>query len=131
MIQVPHPIGERNFIVPVAELGLPPSRNPENQNNHHRYFTYKKMGALLIPRTFRDLERHQTLMPVDTHTILHQQYGPPSRLPSLGDMVDTIEEARDNGENLKVQENRKGPYFYHQISHIALKQIKMEYDRVA
>jgi hypothetical protein len=69
-------------------------------------------------------------MPVDAHTLLHQRYSPPTRLPSLEDMVEQIELAQVTGEPLQVQENRKGTYFHHQISEIALKQIHMEYNRL-
>lgn len=130
MIQVPHPTGERNFIVPVEELGLPESHNPEYQNNHHRYYNFKRLGGFLIGQYFRDLERHQVEMPVDQHNWVHRTFDQPAKLPSFADMVETIEEASELGENLKLQENRKGPYFYHQISHIAMKQIHMEYNRL-
>lgn len=129
MLQVPYPVGERNFVVPPSELELPEG-NPNNQNNHHLYWPYKKLGQFLLTRTFRDLSFNQQLMPVTTHAALHQRYGPPEKLPSLEDMVEVIEAAQGLGEKLKVQENRKGNYFYQRISDIALKQIHMEYNRL-
>lgn len=130
MIQVPYPTGERNFIVSPGQLDLPPSANPERTNNHHLYWPFKQMGRILITQYFRDLEHNQLEMPVDQHNALHARYGPSAKLPSLEDMVEQIEIAHEIGEPLKVQENRRGPYFYHQISHIALKQVFMEYDRL-
>ncbi|HWT40290.1 MAG TPA: hypothetical protein VN081_03390 [Dongiaceae bacterium] len=130
MIQVPYPTGERNFVVSPLELNFPSSTEPERKNNHHLYWTYKRMGEFLITRTFRDLIHNQLEMPVDTHSALHQRYSPPEKLPSLADMIEQIEMAHLTEEPMKVQDNRHGPYFYQQISHIALKQIHMEYGRL-
>lgn len=130
MLQVPYPTMERNFIVPPDELDLPESHNPNYQNNHHGYWPYKKMGELLITKMFRDLSFNQYDMPVDSHCVLHQRYAPPAHLPSLYDMVDVLEAAHDLYEPLKVQEGRKGPYFYQRISDVALKQAKLEYNRL-
>lgn len=130
MYERPYPTTERHFVIPPNELNLPETTlpdTPENRNNHHLYWEYRKLGRFLITKTFRDLEHNQLEMPRDIHTVLHQRFGPPE-LPSLEDMVEQIEMAHVLGENLKVQENRRGPYFYHKISNIALKQIYYEYN---
>lgn len=129
MIQVPYPTGERNFIVPLESLALPESSDPERVNNHHHYWSYRRMGEFLISRTFRDMETHQSELPVDVHNWIHATYDQPAKLPSYEDMLDIIEYGAYSGERLKVQEGRRGPYFYQQISEIALKQCHQEYNR--
>lgn len=98
-----YPMHWGSFVSP-DELDLPDSRlNLENNyswNNHHFTFPAKKMGRLVITQTFRDLERHQILMPKDQHNALHARFTPP-QLPGLMAMMDVIGDAYNNQERLR------------------------------
>lgn len=93
------------FPVDPYELELPKSRfeitTPREVNNHHLCFTKRKMGLLAITETWRNLAENQVVMPIDTHAILHSQYGPPKDLPDLLELVDYLEEAYEKGKMLK------------------------------
>lgn len=129
MIQVPYPVGERNFVVAPNELDLPASANLEHKNNHHLYWPYRQLGLLAITRTFRDLQHNQLEMPVDQHSALHQRYGPPKKLPGLASMMEQIEMAEIIGEPLVYQEDRRGDYITQYLTKSAIQLLKIEYDQ--
>ena len=64
------------------ELTFPESHmNPESRhamNNHHAEFYNRWFGANVLFRTFRNLEVNQYGMMIDTHSILHERFGPPA-----------------------------------------------------
>ena len=86
------------------ELGLPESHldlsNDRNWNNHHQAFAARAFGSLALFQTFRDLERHQFIMPVDQHDTLHRLYGPP-KMPTIKEAMDVVVEAYEGSERLR------------------------------
>lgn len=80
------------------ELSLPKSMldlsRAESINNHHWNFRARKFGATLISQTFRDLDVFQTVLPKDTHAILHDRYDEPHTMPDQTAMIEIIDEQR-------------------------------------
>jgi len=87
------------------ELGLPESdldlSREQNWNNHHNGWEARAFGSLALLQTFRDLERHQFLMPVDQHDTLHRLYSPPA-MPTIEQAMNIVVEAHDAGERLRT-----------------------------
>ena len=91
------------------ELYLPYSRD-KRRNNHHAEFSERVMGRTAVTLALRNLERHQYVMPIDTHDWLHRKYSPPA-LPTLEQAVREVMDAYDQGEMFKI----KGHGGYHHI----------------
>jgi len=87
------------------ELGLPESHldlsREQNWNNHHNGWEARAFGSLALLQTFRDLERHQFLMPVDQHDTLHRLYSPPA-MPTIEQAMNIVVEAQEAGERLRT-----------------------------
>lgn len=132
MYERPCPTGSLNKAISPFELDLPPSRlpdTPENKNNHHLYWEYKKLGQFLVPRTFRDLAHNQVVLMRDYHTSLHKRFGPPP-LPSFGTMMEEIEIAYEMDEPIHYQEDRQGPYITRLIGAQTMQNIYHEYNKI-
>lgn len=90
---------------PLAELELPESKldqsNKNNFNNHHMFWPRRAFGRLAISQTIRDLEKHQIILPRDTHSLIHSTYDPAPR-PSIHEMMTRIEFAKSIGERLRT-----------------------------
>ena len=74
--------------------------NTRNWNNHHVGFTARNFAGLALFQTFRDLERHQFITPLDIHSEAHRLYAPPV-MPTIKEAMDVIVEAYDAGERLR------------------------------
>lgn len=123
---------EKGWTVHPEELSLPPSKldicNPYNFNNHHLYWTEKKFARFVISQTIRDLETSQWEAPKDIHTLIHQLYMP-APMPSLGSMLDKIEEAQDL--NLELRYGTIGRPHFQPITDELLQQCYDEYDSLS
>lgn len=117
--------------MPVTELGLPESNLdlelPQNFNNHHNAWTRRRMGEFAITQTFRDLARHQFLMPRDTHANLHLMFDPP-KFPTLEQAMGEVMEAYEAKEMMKVFLFDRMEYVYHPISNIHIRTLEAEYN---
>ena len=122
--QRPYPVNERGFPIPVDELNLP-NLVSDFENNHHLNYYARSFGRFVISDTFRNLESFQTMMPAKTHELLHQRYSG-IQLPRFDHMIERIEQAKEEGEHLKVR--ALGGYVLHQISDIHIKTLKAEYN---
>lgn len=125
----------RNGIsVPLSELSLPPSRldleRPENFNNHHNEWERRAMGRFCITQTLRDLERHQYILPKDTHRYIHGVYSPP-KFPTLEQAMAEVDAAYQNGEMMRVYLIDQKRYVQHPISAIHMKTLEAEYNQYA
>lgn len=90
------------------ELRLPDSRYEDNEkrrNNHHAHYTASKFGQLAVTQCLRDLERHQYVLPIDTHSWLHATYDPPA-LPTEEQAAREVIDAYEHGERFKVYNKR-------------------------
>ncbi len=87
--------------IPSCEIDLPRSSESE-YNNHHLAWTAANFSRSAIFQTFRDLESNQEMLPIDTHTYIHQTYDPPA-MPTVRQALERIESAKDQGENLKFR----------------------------
>jgi hypothetical protein len=93
------------------ELDLAPSEldldNEYNFTNHHWLFVSSIIGQTTLGRVARDLERHQTCLPRDTHIVLHAQYQPPyqsKRDVGFGvvkGMMEAVDEAYLKNEDMR------------------------------
>jgi len=118
------PYPTRNGVaVNPLELDLPEFEG--THNNHHHEFTKRMFGGLILFQTFRDLERHQTLLPIKTHNELHRRYAPPE-MPTVGQAMNTVMEAMDAGESLRI--GSAGTFQLIPITYALIKQIKREYN---
>lgn len=116
----------RNGIaVPVWELSLPDSQE-ERTNNHHNEWTARRMGELAVTQYLRDLERHQYVMPVDTHAYLHRLYEPPE-LPTEEQAAREIIDAHDKGERFKRYDHRIRRYRYEEVPRELADQLIAQY----
>lgn len=119
--------------IPTCELDLPETRlNPNRRqsfNEHHECWTKKRMGRFLITQTLRDLERHQEYMPVDVHNWVHDKYSPP-RFPKLEDAMRDVQEAYEQGENLKIFRGHCVGYVTEPITEERIQQLYREYERL-
>ena len=120
------PYPTRNGVaVNPQELDLPIFEGVSNI--HHHEFTKRNFGGLILFQTFRDLERHQTLLPVLTHNELHRRYAPPE-MPTVGQAMNTVMDAMDAGESLRI--GSAGTFQLIPITHALIKQIEREYNEV-
>lgn len=124
--QIPYPVNNHGFPIPVQELGLPDLRS-ETNNNHHLNFCANLFGTFAISETFRNLDSFQTMMPYRTHEVLHQRYSG-LRLPTFGNMLDRIEQAQAEGEHLKIR--TLGHYVLHDITDVHIKTLHAAYNSV-
>ena len=120
------------FPIPIRELDIPPSRldleNEYSFNNHHRLWTARRYGRLLIYQTLRNLNSFQDITAKDVHERYHQRYQPPP-LPTLGLAMDRLQQAYVTGEPLKLGPIRQ-PIFKG-ISPELWQSLKEEYEREA
>ena len=124
--QRPYPVNERGFPVPVEELQLPQILNGV-ENNHHMNYYARLFGRFAISETFRNLESFQVMMPFHTHEELHKRYSG-IQLPSFNSMVDRIEQAQQDGEQMKIR--ALGGYVRHRITDVHLKTLYAEYNTI-
>jgi len=124
--QMPYPVDSRGFPVPVEELGLPQIENGV-ENNHHMNYYARSFGRFAISQTFRDLESYQVTMPYFTHELLHQKYTG-IELPAFDDMIDRVEQAQWEGEQMRIR--LFGGYVLHKITDIHLKTLHAEYNQL-
>ena len=112
----PYPTRE-GIAVPVWGLSFPESRfagSKRHKNNHHAHFSSKTFGKLAVTQCLRDLERHQYVMPVDTHNLLHDIYSPPE-FPTEDQAAKEIIDAYEHGEMFKRYDTYKKAYRYDEI----------------
>jgi hypothetical protein len=113
------------------ELGLPKSDlDPESlftNHNHHAAFEKRAYGRSVLLTTFRNLGSNQYGLPLDTHRILHDKYGPPV-MPTLEQAYSNILENYDEGGELRYGSFNK-PH-YRQIGLQLLKAIDDEYNGI-
>lgn len=95
---------ENGFPIHFNDLTLPETRldfdYAENRTNHHRFFYARTFGQTAILQTLRDLDTSQIQAPRDTHNTYHKLYMP-APTPSLHDALEHIEEAKENGVELR------------------------------
>lgn len=98
----------------LEELNLPESRldltNPNNFNNHHYAHARQWFSRLAILQTFRDLDREQTQIPVDTHVLGHKLFKPPM-MPTPEQALGNIMDAYEQNELLRYGSARNPKYF--------------------
>ena len=83
------------------ELDLPYS-GERRENNHHGNFTRRAFSRLAVTEALRNLDRHQYLLPVDTHNYLHRVYSPPE-MPTPEQAAREVIDAYEHGEQFKVR----------------------------
>ena len=105
------------------ELDLPQFEG--SKNIHHWAWTKAAFGSLALFQTFRDLERHQTLLAIPTHNYIHAHYAPPE-MPTVGQAMNTVMEAYDGSESLRI--GSAGRFELIPITYSLIKQIKREYN---
>ena len=121
--------------LPTYELDLLPTRliiSPENQSNHHLFFTHKNMGRLVMTQTLRDLESEQEMMQNDQHNIgkhcLHALYTPPD-MPTPLQMLENLEIAKLSGSQLNIRHKGLG-YVKTPFTDNLWNDILTEYERI-
>lgn len=122
MSELPYPTRKGVAVNPL-ELDLPEFEG--SCNNHHTEFTARNFGGLLLFQTFRDLERHQVALPVLTHNELHRRYAPPE-MPTVGQAMNTVMEAWDAAESLRI--GSAGRFELIPVTLSLIKKIKKEYN---
>lgn len=104
---------ENGIALPPHELWLPESRK-RGKNNHHAHFTSRKFEKTAATLALRDLERHQYVLPIDTHRWLHDNYDPPE-MPTEAQAAKEVIDAYDQGERFKIYDRYSKAYFYQEI----------------
>ena len=122
MSEQPYPTRNGVAINPL-ELDLPQFDGPENI--HHGEWTKSAFAALALFQTFRDLERHQFVLPIRQHNFIHAHYGPPE-MPTVGQAMNVVIEALDAGERLR--RGSVGRFELVPVTTALIKQIKREYN---
>lgn len=108
---------ENGIAVPPHELWLPRSRHngkEKYRNNHHHHYSERLFLRSIATTALRDLDRHQTKLPVDVHRWLHDTYSPPE-MPSEEQAAREVIDAYDQGEMFKIYDRYSKQYFYHEI----------------
>lgn len=116
------PIHPRELDLPKTVLN--PSRT-ESFNNHHRFWTSKEMGRLIMTQVLRDLKESQVILPKDTHAIYHDRYTP-APIPPLGDIMNRLDEAYAREELLRYGTAANPTYKV--LTEGLWKKIKLEYE---
>ena len=110
------------------ELNLPESHldlsREQSWNNHHNGWEARTFGSLALLQTFRDLERHQFLMPIDQHDILHRLYAPPV-IPTMQEAMFVVSEAYDASERLRTGSARNPVYYT--IGNDVMRRVTLDY----
>lgn len=122
MTERPYPTRNGVAIDPL-ELDLPHIEGVKNI--HHWAWTKAAFGSLALFQTFRDLERHQSLLTIPTHNYIHAHYAPPV-MPTVGQAMNTVMEAYDASESLRI--GSAGRFELIPITYSLVKQIKREYN---
>ena len=123
------PTDKRGIPLTAAEAGVPYIES-EKQNNHHRAYFKRMFGSTAISQTFRDLDRFQEIMPVNSHIELHKRFAGIA-LPAANIMLDEISEAQELGETLKIYNLAKRQYEHHPILDERLDLLKQEYNALS
>lgn len=91
--------------IEVEDLILPDSRlnpnNLNNMNNHHMEFYHRWYLSNQLFKTLVNLDALQTAMMMDTHAILHEQFGPP-KMPTAYQARDFIEDQMQQNGNIRT-----------------------------
>jgi len=94
----------RGVALSPEEIWLPDSKldldNPENFSNHHGEYVAKWFGGNVLYLTFRNLDRHQTVLPNDVHSFIHREFVEP-QYPTPYQVYNDVMEAHENCENLR------------------------------
>jgi len=97
----------------IEELHLPESRldlsNPNNINNHHYGHARRWFSRLAILQTFRDLDREQQQIPIDTHVLGHKLFSPPM-MPTPEQALSNVMDAYEQDELLRYGSARNPKY---------------------
>ena len=112
--------------MPVEELELPNLRDKQ-QNLHHMAYYARSFGRFAISETFRNLTSQQVYMPIRQHDELHRRYSG-IELPPIVNMLDRIEQAYEEGEQLRVR--YVGGYVLHNLNAVHLQTLKYEYNDI-
>lgn len=99
--------------------------DPHNWNNHHHEWTARNFARLSLFQVFRDLERHQFLLPVDVHNDLHRRFDPPV-MPTVGEAMNVVMEAYEAGE--RIRRGSAHSPIYTDISLATILKVKREYN---
>lgn len=108
----------RNGIaIPPIELGIidhPYEKTSRKFNNHHHHYSGRSFERSIATIALRDLERHQTIMPVKIHRRLHDTFLPPD-LATDEQAAREVIDAYDRGEQFKIYDSYAHYYFYKDI----------------
>lgn len=107
------------------ELNLPEFEG--NKNIHHHAWTKNAFASLALFQTFRDLERHQSLLVIGQHNFIHARYAPP-KMPTVGEAMNTVIEAYGASESLRI--GSAGRFELIPITQTLINKIKKEYNEV-
>lgn len=99
MSKRPYPTGRDGFVLMTPELFVPDIAS-DRENNHHAYFSCRRLSQFLILQTLRDLATYQEVLPTTEHTWIHSNYMEP-QLPSVDLIRERIFNAYDGGELLR------------------------------
>ena len=129
-LSLERPYQTRNgLIVPPQELELPETRlNPENRRNrenHHGWFTKRRLSHTAIGLTLRELSYNQFVLMSDVHAELHHRYAPPE-MPTIDQAMEQVMEAYETNAKLK-RGSANNPYYF-QISDGRMERIIEEYN---
>ena len=127
-LERPYPT-RSGLIVPPQELDLPESelnpRDKHNRENHHGWFTKRKLAKTAIGLTLRELSYNQFVLLSDTHAALHRLYAPPE-LPTIYEAMEQVMDAYDTHAKLKRGSANNPIYF--EISEGRMQRIIDEYN---
>ena len=129
-LSLERPYPTRNgLIVPPQELDFPESElnplNKHNRENHHGWFTRRKLAKTAIGLTLREISYNQFTMMSDTHSLLHRLYAPPE-LPTIDEAMEQVMDAYDSHTKLKRGSANNPTYF--EISDGRMQRIIEEYN---
>ena len=129
-LSLERPYPTRNgLIVPPQELELPETRlnpkNRRNRENHHGWFTKRRLSRTAIGLTLRELSYNQFVLMIDVHAELHHRYAPPE-MPTIDQAMEQVMEAYETNAKLK-RGSANNPYYF-QISDGRMERIIDEYN---
>jgi len=129
-LSLERPYPTRNgIIVPPQELDLPESelnpRDKHNRENHHGWYTRRKLAKTAIGLTLREISYNQFILLIDTHAALHRLYAPPE-LPTIDEAMEQVMDAYDAHAKLKRGSANNPVYF--EISEGRMQRIIEEYN---
>lgn len=129
---VSYPTDDRGFAVPLEELGF--SRverrgaRRHDENEHHMYYYARLFGRFVLSQTFHDIQSNIARMNVGQHSDLHNRFRGSMELPPLENMLERVEQAKDEGEVLFIR--RTGGYITKLITDDKMIEIQNEYMRI-